>query len=90
MPARRYMYIALIFLPIFAFSINYSIKGYIKNKHTKNPIKVAGLNKSSVSVVPKPWKDKEMAINIPVIQKIISRNHANLNNVLDSDNFNSS
>ena len=39
MPAKRYMYIVLIFLPIFAFSINYNIKGYIKNKHTKNPIK---------------------------------------------------
>jgi len=39
MSAKRYMYIALIFLPIFAFSNNYNIKGYVKNKHSKNPIK---------------------------------------------------
>ena len=39
MSAKRYMYITLIFLPIFASSNNYNIKGYVKNKHSKNPIK---------------------------------------------------
>ena len=39
MSAKRYIYIILIFLPIFAFSNNYIINGYIKNKHTNKPIK---------------------------------------------------
>ena len=39
MSAKRYTCIILIFLPMFAFSNDYSIRGYIKNRHTKNPIK---------------------------------------------------
>ena len=54
MSAKRYIYIILIFLPIFAFSNNYIINGYIKNKHTNNPIKdvdvyLKNLKKGTVS-----------------------------------------
>ncbi len=54
MSAKRYIYIILIFLPIFAFSNNYIINGYIKNKHTNKPIKdvdvyLKNLKKGAVS-----------------------------------------
>ena len=49
MPAKRYMYIVLIFLPIFAFSINYNIKGYIKNKHTKPVHKLRDVKKFGIN-----------------------------------------
>ena len=38
MSAKSYLYIILLSLPIFASSNNYNIKGYVKNKHSKNPI----------------------------------------------------